>query len=71
MRSPVTQRRAFDALANPAVPVDQALGLFRRAYRRANYATKDFTLHIAGVIRIGREDRSSLASWDDDGGARG
>lgn len=61
----------FDALADPTIPIADAETAFLRAHRHTSAGNKAFILLMAGKLRQRRQDRSALASWEDDGGARG
>lgn len=52
-----TQDQAFKALCDPAIPIPDALKLFKKAYRRSNDVTKGFVLHTAGIFRQENERR--------------
>jgi hypothetical protein len=47
----VTHAQAFDALADPEVPMEKAMKLFERAYKRSGPATRDFILDVTGNFR--------------------
>ena len=47
----VTHDQAFDALANPEVPIEDALRLFERAHRRSSPSMRDFILDVTGNFR--------------------
>ena len=47
----VTHAQAFDALANPDVPIEEARRLFKRAHRRSGPALRDFILDVTGNFR--------------------
>ncbi len=48
----VTHDQAFEALVNPDVPLEKAMKLFERAYRRSNDATKSFVVEAALGLRL-------------------
>ncbi len=52
--SHVTHARAFEALADPAVSIEEALRLFERAYKRSGPAMRDFVLDVTGQYRMAR-----------------
>jgi len=47
----VTHAQAFEALADPEVPIEEALRLFERAHRRSGPALRDFILDVTGNFR--------------------
>ena len=47
----VTHAQAFDALADPEVPIEAALRLFERAHRRSSPSMRDFILDVTGNFR--------------------
>ena len=49
--SHVTHAQAFDALADPKVPIEKALRLFERAHRRSSPSMRDFILDVTGNFR--------------------
>ena len=49
--SHVTHDQAFDALADPEVPIEDALRLFERAHRRSSASKRDFILDVTGNFR--------------------
>ena len=50
----VTHAQAFDALANPEVPLKEAMRLFERAHKRSGPALRDFILDVTGNYRAAR-----------------
>jgi hypothetical protein len=52
-----THDAAFSAVADPGIPLDDALKTFERAHRRSSDMTKGFALHWALLCRARRQDR--------------
>ncbi len=48
----VAHDQAFDALVNPDIPLEKAIKLFERAYRRSNDATKSSVIEAALGLRL-------------------
>ena len=57
--SHVTHDQAYDALCNPAVPLEEAARLFERAHRRSNEATRIFCVGTALNIRAHRIEQAT------------
>ncbi len=49
--SHITHAQAFDALADPKVPLEEAMRLFERAHKRSGPALRDFILDVTGNFR--------------------
>ena len=56
----VTHAQAFDALANPGVPLKEAMRLFERAHKRSSPSLRDFILDVTGNYRKYREQPLSI-----------
>ena len=53
--SHVTHDQAFEALADPNVPITKAMRLFKRAHLRSGPAMREFILDVTAQRRADRE----------------